>query len=257
MSVPSQLPANHVSPPAFASASCSATTASEPFVSSEPLESRATFGSSTPSVILEYARPMCANCTSISGRTSAFAPMSRNTECRPSSPGTGHAIAGRFIPRILPTPNVAAAKMAPVEPAEKNPSASPACTAASPRTMLESFFARMASVGCSPISIVCVVTSALARSCLAQNGTTTSSLPATSTLSSPSASSAAAIPSSTTLGSRSPPMASMQIVVMCPPRGPAAAHSLHTKGDRPPEGTGLLGLVFQRDYSVTTTSRSL
>ena len=44
----------------------------------------------------------------------------------PVEPGTAQAIAGRLMPRMRPTPSVAAAKIAPVEPAEKKPSASPA-----------------------------------------------------------------------------------------------------------------------------------
>ena len=83
---------------------------------------------------------------------------------RPEEPGTAQARAGRLMPRMRPMPSVAAANTAPVEPAEKKPSASPARTAPSPRTMLESRLARTASVGCSDMPMDWVVTRARARS---------------------------------------------------------------------------------------------
>ena len=70
---------------------------------------------------------------------------------------------------------------APVEPAEKRPSASPARTAEAARTMLASFFLRTALAGCSDISMTSVVTRGRARSCEAAKGSTTSAAPATST----------------------------------------------------------------------------
>ena len=121
------------------------------------------------------------------------------------------------MPLRRPTPKVAAVSTAPVEPAEKRPSASPARTAAAARTMLASFFTRTALAGCSDMAMTSVVTSARARPCEAAKGSTTSAAPATSTSSSGSAASAASTPARRTGGSLSAPMTSTQMVVMLPP----------------------------------------
>ena len=68
------------------------------------------------------------------------------------------------MPLMRPTPKVAAVRTAPVEPAEKSPSASPARTAALARTMLESFFWRIAVAGCSDIEMTSGQGRARARS---------------------------------------------------------------------------------------------
>ena len=193
----------------------------------------------------------------MSGLTSALAPISSKTVGLPVVPGRAVAMQGRLTPAILPTPKLAAAKTAPVEPAEKNPSASPSRTAAQPRTILESFLVRMASVGCSPISMTSVVTSALARSRPAQKGVTTSSFPATMTESPFSVASAASIPARTTSGFSSPPMASTHMQLIVPPRSGHATRqnkrrpTLTGRPPRSPKRSARLG------YSVTTTSRSL
>ena len=82
-------------------------------------------GDATPATASMNAAPMCANWTSISGRTSTFAPASSS---RNGLPGTGIMIAsaGRWTPRTRLKPNSDAASAAPVEPPQTSASASPA-----------------------------------------------------------------------------------------------------------------------------------
>ena len=98
------------------------------------------------------AAPMCANWTSISGRTSAFAPASSS---RNGLPGTGMTIAsaGRWTPRARLKPNVDAASAAPVEPPETSASASPATIAATACTIEASFSRRTARAGSGSLAI--------------------------------------------------------------------------------------------------------
>ena len=103
-----------------------------------------------------------------SGLTSAFAPMSKKMVLWLPRPGKGRESAGRLTPLMRPTPKVAAVSTAPVEPAEKRPSASPARTAAAARTMEASFFWRTALAVCSAMPMTSVVTRARARSWEAQ-----------------------------------------------------------------------------------------
>ena len=174
-------------------------------------------GFSIPSDALAKALPICANCTKTSGRTSALAPVSKKTVLWPPSPGRIRVSAGRFTPLMRPIPKVAAVSTAPVEPAEKRPSASPALTAWAALTILASFFCLTALAGCSLIAITSVVTKAFARSCLLAKRVTNSSAPARRTSSSLSFSRAIRTPSRTTSGLWSDPITSTQITGMLTP----------------------------------------
>ena len=155
---------------------------------------------------------------------SAFAPTShRSTGC--AGAGSGMEIAGRCTPFTRPITSVAAARQAPVEPAEKKPAAAPSFTSRQPTTSEESFLARTARAGCSAMSMTSVVAFASQRSCSAANGSTTSAGPQRTTFSFASASSAAATPSSTTPGALSPPMASTAMTVSAPAAAAAGAVS--------------------------------
>ena len=110
-----------------------------------------------------YTSPIWANCTRYSGLQSALAPTSMSRVGRAQA-GMTWPKAGRFTPLMRPTTRVAAARQAPVEPAEKKPSAAPSFTRRQPTTMEESFLARTAPAGCSPISMTSVAACAVARS---------------------------------------------------------------------------------------------
>ncbi len=81
MSEPSQLPAKSTSPASAASsrAPWNARAWELPLVSSVPLESSATVGCPAPASTSARTAPICANCTTISGRQSALAPRSQKT----------------------------------------------------------------------------------------------------------------------------------------------------------------------------------
>ena len=64
--------------------------------------------------------PIRANCTRFCGFTSTFAPQSRSMVSPPLRLGSKGASAGRRIPFILGVNKIAAARTAPVEPAETN-----------------------------------------------------------------------------------------------------------------------------------------
>ena len=121
---------------------------------------------------------------------------------------------GREMPLMRPMTSVAAAKHAPVEPAEKKPWAWPSLTRRQPTTMELSFFLRTACAGCSAISMTSAATCARQRACCAANGSTTPAGPHKMTVRPSSAASAAATPSSTTSGALSPPMASTAMVTL-------------------------------------------
>ena len=127
--------------------------------------------------------------------------------------GSTVAIAGRCTPLMRPMTRVAAAIAAPVLPAEKKPSALPSLTSRHPTTIEESDLPRTAAAGCSPISMTWVVTTASQRSWSAAKASTTWALPTRSTRREGSAASAAATPSSTASGAKSPPIASTAMVV--------------------------------------------
>ena len=74
------------------------------------------------------------------------------------------ASAGRAMPLARPITSVAAARHAPVEPAEKKPCAASSLTRRHPTTIEESFFLRTAWAGCSPIEMASVVACATQRS---------------------------------------------------------------------------------------------
>ena len=67
--------------------------------------------------------------------------------------GSGVAIEGRSIPLIIFRNILAATVAAPVLPADSTPSQSPLLTSFVATTRLASFLWRMASTGCSPISM--------------------------------------------------------------------------------------------------------
>ncbi len=148
---PSTLPTKF-RPGVEASTECAATTISVPLVASVPLASSATRGDETPATASMNAAPMCANWTSISGRTSTFAPASSS---RNGLPGTGIMIAsaGRWTPRTRLKPNSAAARAAPVEPPLTSASASPSVTAATARTIDASGVRRTARAGSASLAI--------------------------------------------------------------------------------------------------------
>ena len=160
-----------------------------------------------------YTVAICANCTRYAGLQSAFAPMSVSTTGR-TGDGMTVASAGRDTPRTRPMTSVAAARHAPVEPAEKNPCAAPSFTRRHPTTMDESFLRRTALAGCSPMEMTSSAGCAVQRSCATENGPTTSAGPQRTTCRSGSAASAAAQPSSTTPGASSPPMASTAMITL-------------------------------------------
>ena len=75
-----------------------------------------------------YAAPMNANCTRISGRTSAFAPTSSSVTGRPGT-GSVSASAGRWTPGARRMCSCPATSAAPVEPLQTSACARPSATA--------------------------------------------------------------------------------------------------------------------------------
>ena len=211
MSQPSPLPAKLGT--CSRRSACASWANAEPFASSSPMLSKATRGFATPTTFSMYTVAICANCTRYAGLQSAFAPMSVSTTGR-TGDGMTVASAGRDTPRTRPMTSVAAARHAPVEPAEKNPCAAPSFTRRHPTTMDESFLRRTALAGCSPMEMTSSAGCAVQRSCATENGPTTSAGPQRTTCRSGSAASAAAQPSSTTPGAPSPPMASTAMITL-------------------------------------------
>ena len=122
-----------------------------PLVSSEPMFSRPTLGELMPMTFSMYALPIAANCTSISGRHSVFAPASMSTKL-PLSPGITGEGAIRLIPLIRLTMKVAPNTRAPVLPADTKASPLFSARRVSP-TAMEVFFPDLiSSFGSSCIS---------------------------------------------------------------------------------------------------------
>ena len=105
-----------------------------------------------------------------------------------------------------------AASIAPVEPADTKPSASPSRTAIMPRTMLLSFMVRTAMTGESWLVITCVVCSTVMRSRTSSQsisrGVSCAASPPRVIRRSLSARRASMAPSAVHLGALSPPIAS-------------------------------------------------
>ncbi len=108
--------------------------------------------------------PIWANCTRYSGLQSALAPTSMSRVGRAQA-GMTWPKAGRFTPLMRPTTRVAAARQAPVEPAEKKPSRGALLHEAAAHDDGGVLLGlRTAPAGCSPISMTSVAACAVTRS---------------------------------------------------------------------------------------------
>ena len=125
-----------------------------PFLSSVPFDISATLGFSLLSMALAYALPIRANCASMAGLQSTFAPQSISSTFPPSTVGRSGASAGLEMPLILPILRKEPVSTAPVLPADTIPMHSSSFFTLSRATTSElSFLVLIAVVGTSSLVI--------------------------------------------------------------------------------------------------------
>ena len=171
-----------------------------------------------PHWVFIYRLPIKANCSRYSGVHSALAPLSSSRAKPPVFWGTGAPRAARRMPLMRLVSSVAPVSSAPVEPAEISTSPSPLPSRLRPTVMLESFFCRKAVEYLSSMvmtSLACC-TVILSAQRPARMGSISSCLP-TRRILQPYFSAACTAPSTIHWGAWSPPMASMMILIRCPP----------------------------------------
>ena len=119
-----------------------------PLVGSSPIESRPTFGRSTPITSRMNCDPMIPNWSRFSARASELAPESIRRQGPPWA-GSGTPIPGREMPRMRPMWSSEAASIAPVGPADTTASAEPSRTSRQAVTIELPGLARTAAAGSS------------------------------------------------------------------------------------------------------------